>query len=581
MRLSQYLLCTQKNDPSGVEIASHRLMLKSGMIRQLAAGIYDMLPLGLKAFRKVEAIVRDEMNAAGALEVSLPFVQPGQLWKDTGRWEAIGKELLRFKDRHDRDFCLGPTHEEVITELVGGQVQSYKNLPLTLYQIQLKFRDEIRPRFGLMRGREFVMKDAYSFSENLDSLNKCYQNMRAAYQNIFERCGLNFCVVDADSGSIGGSASEEFMVLADSGEDWVVTNTSGDFAANIEKAQSEEFIKQLPAETYTKLEKVHTPGAKTIEDVAEQLKVSTKETIKTLIYKADDNFVALVLPGDRQLNLLALPHVLDAQDIRPANADEVKTLTDVPFGSLGVIDFDQKVRGISRIVFDTLVHAGRHYCMGANEKDYHLVGAKAGQDFKLADQAQIHLVHQGDKQVGTQEALKLLKGIEVGHVFKLGTKYSESMKATFLDAQGKQSPFIMGCYGIGIGRTLASAIEQNFDEDGMILPPQIAPFEVAVIPIKVKDHAQIDAALKIYKRLQAEGWDVLIDDRDVGAGIKFKDMDLIGVPICITVGKRSLEQDAWEVKLRWQSDKQPVLPGDFLNWANKAFEDKWKGWRTK
>jgi len=581
MKISQYLLTTQKNDPAGVEIASHRLMLKSGMIRQLAAGIYDILPLGLKSFRKVEAIVRQEMDSAGALEVSLPFVQPEQLWQETNRWDGNGKELLRFKDRHGRGFCLGPTHEEVVTDLVRGHIKSYKGLPITLYQIQLKFRDEIRPRFGLMRGREFVMKDAYSFSATQESLDQCYEQMRQAYHKIFERCGLKFRAVAADSGNIGGSTSEEFMVLADSGEDWVVTTSDGSFAANIEKAQSREFLDQLPKETFTQLEKKHTPGAKTIEDVADVLGLHKKETLKTLIYKADETFVALVLPGDRELNMLALPNILQADQVEPASALEVKSLTDVPFGSLGVINFQDTVKGVERIVFDTLVHEGRHYCMGANEKDYHLVGAQAGTDFIMAERACLHLAMAGDKHLEKEDVLLMSKGIEVGHVFKLGTKYSQAMNAFFLNAQGKQDPFMMGCYGIGIGRTLAAAIEQHHDAQGMILPPQLAPFEVAVVVIKAKDKQQSDMGHKIYETLGSQGWDVVLDDRDVGAGVKFKDMDLIGVPMCITVGKRSLESNSWEVKLRWEETKDEVSPEKFNDWANQAFTQKWKGWTKK
>ncbi|MCB1197060.1 MAG: proline--tRNA ligase [Deltaproteobacteria bacterium] len=572
MKRSKYLLPTQKNDPAGIEIASHRLMLKAGMIRQLASGIYDMLPIGLKSLRKVENIIREEMNKAGALEVSLPYVQPAELWQETGRWEGNGKELLRFQDRHQRDFCLGPTHEEVITELVRGTVRSYKELPITLYQIQLKFRDEIRPRFGLMRGREFIMKDAYSFSATEESCNDCYQAMKLAYQNIFSRCGLQFQSVEADSGNIGGSASEEFMVLAATGEDAVVTNESGDYAANIEKAQSEEFIAQLPKEKYTSLAKVHTPGAKTIEDVSRQLAIDSKETVKTLIYKADEDFVVVVVPGDRQVNELVLPKVFQAQKVRPATEQEVKKLTDVPFGSLGVIDIDKQVKGISQIVFDTLVHPGRYYCMGANEKDYHWVGAKAGTDFIMQNQAHLHLVAEGDKHVGSNESLTLVRGIEVGHIFKLGTKYSQDMKAMFLDEQGKQQPFIMGCYGIGVGRTLAAAIEQGHDEHGIVLPPQLAPFEVAVVPVKYKDPAQKKVADDLYESLQAQGFDVILDDRDVGMGMKCKDADLIGVAATLIVGPKSIEEGVIEAKLRWQTDKQKVTPNDVSNWLRNGFE---------
>ncbi|MCB0271926.1 MAG: proline--tRNA ligase [Bdellovibrionales bacterium] len=573
MRRTQYLLPTQKDDPAGVEIASHRLMLKGGMIRQLAAGIYDILPLGLKSLRKVEAIVREEMNKAGALEVSLPYVQPAELWQETGRWDGNGKELLRFQDRHGRDFCLGPTHEEVITELVRANIKSYKELPINLYQIQLKFRDEIRPRFGLMRGREFVMKDAYSFDADEKGLDESYQAMKKAYQNIFARCGLTYKSVMADSGNIGGSASEEFMVLASSGEDAVVSTKAGDYAANIEKAQSEEFIAQLPSEKYTKLSKVATPGAKTIDDVCSQLSIDAKETVKTLIYKADEKYVALVLPGDRQINEIVLPGVLNAKKVVPATEKEVAEITSIPFGSLGAIDLQKHIPKISTVVFDTLVHPGRHYTMGANEKEFHFVGAKAGTDFEIKNVAHMHLVHAGDKQVGSDQALQIDRGIEVGHIFKLGTKYSVDMNAMFLDAQGKQKPFMMGCYGIGIGRTLAAAIEQNHDEYGMMLPPQIAPFEVAIVVVKYKDEKQQKVADELYENLQSKGFDVLLDDRDTSVGVKYKDADLIGVPICITVGPKGIEQGVLEVKIRWKQEKETIEPAQIESFIRSAFEN--------
>jgi prolyl-tRNA synthetase len=556
-----------------VEVASHRLMLRAGMIRQLAAGVYDVLPLGLRCFRKVEAIIRDEMNRAGGQELSLPYVQPADIWKETGRWESNGKELLRFQDRHGRDFCLGPTHEEVITELVRDEIRSYKELPQTFYQIQLKFRDEVRPRFGLMRGREFIMKDAYSFDATEQGLDESYQAMRAAYHAIFKRCGLRFRSVQADSGNIGGSASEEFMVMASSGEDAVVFSQNMDYAANVEKAQSREFVSQLPKETFTALEKKHTPQTRTIEDVCKRLELHPKETVKTLLYKADQQWIALVLPGDRQVNELALPALLKAETVIAATEKEVQGITDIPFGSLGPIDLQKKIPAIETIYYDTLVHEGRHYALGANEADYHWVGAKAGEDFKLEHVLHFHLVQDGDQAMDSDQALTIERGIEVGHIFKLGTKYSQAMNAQFLDPDGKLQPFIMGCYGIGVGRTLAAAIEQNHDDDGIIFPPQLAPFDVAVLPIKWKSERLQKAAVQIYENLQKAGMDVLLDDRDAGYGMKRKDADLIGIPITITVGDRGLDEGKVEVGLRWSDDKHMLSPEALLAWCKQALDE--------
>lgn len=567
MKRSNILIPTRKDDPAHVEVASHRLMLRSGMIRQLAAGVYDLLPLGLRSFRKVEAIIRQEMNCAGAQELLMPYVQPADIWKETGRWETIGKELLRFQDRHGRDFCLGPTHEEVMTELVRAEIKSYKELPQTFYQIQLKFRDEVRPRFGLMRGREFVMKDAYSFDATEQGLDESYQVMRKAYHAIFERCGLKFRSVQADSGNIGGSASEEFMVMAESGEDAVVFSKNMEYAANLEKAQSREFLAKLPSETYTKREKTHTPDTKTIDQVCSLLDVHPKETLKTLIYKADDRWIALVLPGDRQVNELALPLLIKAQQVRPASQEEVSTLTDIDFGSLGPIDLTQAIPDLDAIYYDTLVHPGRHYCLGANQNDYHWVGVQAGKDFVMEHIVHLHLVHDGDQAMDSDQPLSIERGIEVGHIFKLGTKYSQNMNAQFLDPQGKLQPFIMGCYGIGVGRTLAAAIEQNFDENGIIFPPQLAPFDAVVLPIKWKSERLQQAAIEIYEDLQRQGIDVLLDDRDAGYGHKRKDADLIGVPISITVGDRGLDEGKVEISLRWSDDKQMIKPENLAQWC--------------
>lgn len=573
MKYSELFCPTLKEVPQGVEVISHKLMLRAGMIRQVAAGIYDILPLGLRVQRKVENIVREEMNRAGAQELFLPIVAPAELWKETNRWETNGKELLRIKDRHNRDFCLGPTHEEVITDLVRREIRSYKELPKTLYQIQVKFRDEIRPRFGLMRGREFIMKDAYSFDATDEGVDKSYKAMSKAYHAIFKRCGLKFRSVEADSGNIGGAMSEEFMVLADSGEDRIVYCPSCGYAANSEKADSTMNLKNLPKEKFSQLAKEHTPDQKTIADVGNFLQVPVQETLKTMIYKTEKDYVAVVLPGDYEINEVAIAKIPGSGIERMATQEEVEKITSIPFGSIGPIDLMTKIPAIKKIYFDTMVQKDRRYVVGANEKDYHYTGAKAGSDFSIQDVASFHIVKEGDICVSCKKnELEVLRGIEVGHVFKLGTKYSEKMKAMFLDHQGKQKPFIMGCYGIGIGRTVAASIEQNNDDRGVIFPPAIAPFDMVIVPVKFKDEAIKAATIKLYEEMKSKGLDVLIDDRDNSFGSKLTDADLLGIPIRVIVGAKTVEENTVEFKPRWVPDVSVIKTEQLYDQTKQILE---------
>lgn len=573
MKYSELFCPTLKEVPQGVEVVSHQLMLRAGMIRQVAAGIYDILPMGLRVQRKVENIVRDEMNRAGAQELFLPVVHPAELWKETNRWETNGKELLRIKDRHNRDFCLGPTHEEVITDLVRREIRSYKELPKTFYQIQVKFRDEIRPRFGLMRGREFIMKDAYSFDATDEGVEKSYKAMSRAYHAIFQRCGLKFRSVEADSGNIGGSMSEEFMVLADSGEDRIVYCPSCGYAANSEKADSTLNDKNLPPQKFSSLEKVHTPDQKTIDEVGAFLQVPVQETLKTMIYKTEKDFVAVVLPGDYEINEVAIQKIPGSGIERMATQEEVAKITSIPFGSIGPLKLLSQIPAIKKIYVDTMVQKDRRYVVGANEKDYHFTGAKAGSDFAMTDVASFHIVKEGDICVSCKKnELQVLRGIEVGHVFKLGTKYSEKMKAMFLNPQGKQQPFIMGCYGIGIGRTVAASVEQNHDDRGVIFPPAIAPFDMIIVPVKFKDEAIKAASLKLYEEMKAKGLDVLIDDRDHSFGSKLSDADLIGIPVRVIVGGKTIEEKTVEFKPRWSPDVRVIKMDDVYDETKQALE---------
>ncbi|WP_321369715.1 proline--tRNA ligase [uncultured Desulfuromusa sp.] len=545
MRYSQYLLPTLKETPADAEVISHQLMLRAGMIRKAAAGIYSYLPFGLRSLRKMEQIIREEMNRAGAIECLMPMANPAELWQESGRWEKYGKELLRFKDRKSADFCMGPTHEEVITDIIRNTVNSYKQLPLNLYQIQTKFRDEIRPRFGLMRGREFIMKDAYSFDLEDAGADTSYKKMYQAYRNIFNRCGLKYRSVEADSGAIGGNFSHEFMVLAESGEDGIVSCDSCQYAANVEKAELIYAGLETPLATQ-ELRKVDTPGQKTIEQVADFLKSSPQQLVKTLIVQtSDDEVLAVLLRGDRELNTIKLANFLDVDWVLLAEEDVVKQVTGAPIGFAGPI-------GLTiRIIADAEVKGIGDFVVGGNAVDVHFVGVNLDRDFEVNEFVDIRQAVAGDPCPRCNGGkFESWRGIEVGHIFKLGTKYSEAMNATVLDAQGKAQPLVMGCYGIGAGRTVAAAIEQNHDENGMMLPMPLAPFQVMVTLLNPKDDDVRGAAEALYQQLLDLDVEVLLDDRDERPGIKFKDADLLGIPLRVTVGARNLKEGNVELKVR-------------------------------
>jgi len=552
MRYSDYFLPTLKETPADAEVVSHKLMLRAGMMNKLAAGIYNYLPMGLRVIRKVEQIVRECMNEAGAMEVLMAAVQPAELWEESGRWGYYGKELLRFKDRHQRDFCMGPTHEEVITDIVRSHVKSYRQLPINLYQIQTKFRDEVRPRFGLMRGREFIMKDAYSFDTTEEGANKSYQKMRDAYCKIFERCGLEYRMVEADSGTIGGSFSHEFMVLADTGEDMVISCDHCDYSANVEKAVVVD-EGEASSEPQQDLKKIETPGAHTVEDVAKVLSLAPAQIVKTMIVAVDDELVAVLIRGDHELNEAKVKNLLNA------TVAELATPAQIVEATGGAVGFSGPI-GLKIPIYAD--HAIKYLCnmaVGGNEKDIHLTGANLERDFSVKQFADLRNAGAGDPcpQCGGGRYVNT-RGIEVGHIFKLGTKYSEAMKATFLDADGKANEIIMGCYGIGIGRTAAAAIEQNHDENGIIFPMAIAPFQVIVTMVNPNDADVATAATELYEQLLAQGIEALLDDRDERPGAKFKDADLIGVPLRVTVGSRGLKEGAFELQERRSGERNDL-----------------------
>jgi prolyl-tRNA synthetase len=544
MRYSQYFIPTLKETPADAEITSHQLMLRAGMIRKLAAGIYNYLPLGLRSIRKVEAIVREEMNRAGAIEVLMPSVQPAELWQESGRWEQYGKELLRFRDRKDSEFCLGPTHEEVITDLVRREIKSYRQMPLNLYQIQSKFRDEIRPRFGLMRGREFIMKDAYSFDVDEKAADISYEKMYQAYRRIFERCGLNFRAVEADTGSIGGSQSHEFMVLADSGEDAIVSCNGCSYAANVEKAEARPLGLAEHADPRP-LEHVATPAKRTIDEVAAFLDISTSSLVKTLVFLADDEPVIVLLQGNHELNEIKLNNLLGCTNFEMAGDDVVMKVTGAPVGFAGPVGLKVK------IIADLALKGMKNFVTGGNAKDMHLKNVNLERDFTVTSFADIRNVVHGDLCPRCADGiLEMWRGIEVGHVFKLGTKYSKALKAAYLDDAGKEQIIFMGCYGIGIGRTVAACIEQNHDENGITFPLPIAPFHCIISALNMKEDTVREASEAIYQQLVASGIEVLLDDRDERPGFKFKDADLIGIPLRIVVGSKNLADGKVELKVR-------------------------------
>ncbi len=552
MRLSRYLLPTTRENPSDAEIVSHRLMIRSGMIRKVAAGIYDYLPLGLRVLRKVENIIREEMNRAGAIELLMPVVLPSELWRESGRWDLYGKELLRFRDRGEREFCLGPTHEEVITDIVRKEVRSYRQLPLNLYQIQTKFRDEIRPRFGLMRGREFIMKDAYSFDADDAGADRSYQAMFDAYTRIFSRMGLKFKAVEADTGAIGGSSSHEFMVIAESGEDEIVSCGKCDYAANVELAKVDEGTLGKAGPDIPAVQEVHTPGMRTIEEVSSYLDATPERMIKTLIFDADSEKVVVLSRGDRTINEVKVKNYLGADWIELADEESVREVTGSSAGFAGPVGLKAK------ILADRSVLQIENGITGANRDDYHYINVLVGRDFDADVYGDFRVIESGDSCPACYGNITFSRGIEVGHIFKLGTKYSRAMNAVYLGKEGKEKVMVMGCYGIGVGRTVAAAIEQNHDDDGPVFPISIAPFEVAVVPLNMKNEKVRGAAETIYGGLLSSGVEVVIDDREERPGIKFKDADLMGVPIRVTVGEKKAAGEKVELKIRETGETKDV-----------------------
>lgn len=558
MRTSQVLIPTLREDPGEAETVSHRLMLRAGMIRKLAAGIYTYLPLGLRVIRKIEHIVREEMNRAGGQELLMPIASPAELWRETGRWDFYGKELLRFKDRHERDFCLGPTHEEVITDLFRREVRSYRQLPLNFYQIQTKFRDEIRPRFGLMRGREFIMKDAYSFDKDESDAKVSYQKVYDAYNRIFTRCGLTFRPVEADTGLIGGSSSHEFMVLADTGEETIVYSDTGTYAANVERAEVAE-SSDGNGHDLRPLTAINTPQRRTVEEVTRFLKIAPQQLVKTLLYIAENDPVAVLVRGDHDVNEIKVKRLLAVTDLELAAPDKVQELTGATVGYAGPVG----LKGV-RILADHAIKHLRNFVIGANKTDTHFVDANVGRDFTVDQFGDLRNAQAGDVSPRGDGTLRTAKGIEVGHVFMLGTKYSEAMSAKFLDAQGQEQLAVMGCYGIGVSRTAAAAIEQNHDAKGIIWPIPIAPFLIHLLPVS-QSQPVMQLAQQLYDSLTEASVDVLWDDRDERAGVKFNDADLIGAPFHLVLGEKGLTQGVVEIKNRKTGQTTRVPPDAVLS----------------
>ncbi|WP_130834092.1 proline--tRNA ligase [[Erwinia] mediterraneensis] len=569
MRTTQYLLSTQKETPSEAEVISHQLMLRAGMIRKLASGLYTWLPTGLRVLKKVENIVREEMNKAGAIEISMPVVQPADLWQESGRWEQYGPELLRISDRNERPFVLGPTHEEVITDLIRNELSSYKQLPLNLFQIQTKFRDEVRPRFGVMRSREFIMKDAYSFHTSQESLQETYDAMYRAYSQSFTRMGLDFRAVQADTGSIGGSASHEFQVLAQNGEDDVIFSTESDYAANIELAEAVEPAGERPQPTQP-MTRIDTPNAKTIAALVEQFNLPIEKTVKTLIVKAaaesGHQLVALLVRGDHELNEVKAEKIdFIAAPLTFATEEEIRAAVGAGPGSLGPVGLQMP------IVADRTVAKMSDFSAGANIDGQHYTGINWERDLPLPQVADIRNVVEGDPSPDGKGTLQIKRGIEVGHIFQLGTKYSEAMKASVQGEDGRNQIMTMGCYGIGITRVVAAAIEQNHDERGIIWPDALAPFEVAILPMNMHKSFRVkEVAEELYHTLRAKGIDVILDDRKERPGVMFADMELIGVPHTIVIGDRNLDNAEIEYKARRAGEKEMIKQSEIVDFLVKA-----------
>ncbi len=570
MRTSQFPLQTLKETPADAEIASHQLMLRAGMIRKLASGLYNWLPLGLRVLHKVQAIVRDEMNKSGGLEILMPGVQPAELWQETGRWQKYGPELLRLTDRHQREFCLGPTHEEIITELARNELHSYKQLPINFYQIQTKFRDEIRPRFGLMRAREFLMKDAYSFHLDQESLQQTYEEMYQCYCNIFSRCGLNFRAVQADSGSIGGNASHEFHVLADSGEDAITFSTESDYAANVEKAEAVAPC-QDRAPASEDMQEVKTPDQKSIEEVSKFLEIAPAKTIKTLIVNGEDDnsVVALVLRGDHELNEIKAEKLERvAAPLTMASEESIKGATGCMPGSVGPVGL------MIKVYVDRAASCLSDFTCGANIDGKHFTGVNWVRDVPAGEVVDIRNIVEGDPSPDGKGSLIIARGIEVGHIFQLGKTYSEKMNAAVLDENGKSTIMTMGCYGIGVSRVVAAAIEQHHDDKGIIWPASIAPFQVVLCPIQLKKSELVKQAIeKLYQEFIDAGIDVLLDDRDIRPGVMFADMELIGIPHRIVIGERSLKQDEVEYRYRSDDENQMIALSEIVSLVKEKLAD--------
>jgi len=561
MRWSQTFIHTLRQDPADAEVISHRLLVRAGFISKVAAGIYSYLPLAARSLAKLSTIVREEMTGAGSAELVMPAVQPAELWEDSGRWAEYGPELLRIHDRHDRDFCFGPTHEEVITDIVRGTVTSYKQLPVNMYQIQTKFRDEIRPRFGLMRGREFLMKDAYTFHADGDDLDLAYRAMERAYRRVFSRCGLRYTQVEADTGNIGGSESHEFMVLADTGEDAILSCPECHYGANVEKAETGalEAAPAWPLAAPGAPEEVNTPDQRTVDEVAEFLEISPSHLIKTLIFATDEEFVAVLIRGDLEVNEIKLKNALDCLHLQLAGEDKILEITGGPQGFSGPVG----LTGIT-ILADPSVMELAVAATGANKDHTHLVGVVPGRDFKADLVADVRLAREGDPCPRCTGTLIENRGIEVGHIFKLGTKYSKAMGCNFLDADGKEQPMIMGCYGLGVSRTMAAAIEQNHDDKGIVWPLPVAPYEVVLVVLNADKSEVVEAAEGLYQQLADAGVDVLFDDRPERPGVKFNDMDLIGFPVRVVVGKRGLESGEIELSLRRDGERRSTPIADLV-----------------
>ncbi|MDN5709674.1 MAG: proline--tRNA ligase [Planococcus sp. (in: firmicutes)] len=560
MRQTLSFIPTLRETPADAEVKSHQLLLRAGFIRQNTSGIYSFLPLGKRVLHKVEKIIREEMEAINSVEVFMPALQQAELWQETGRWYSYGDELMRLKDRNDREFALGATHEEIITSLLRDEIKSYKKLPLTLYQIQSKFRDEKRPRFGLLRGREFLMKDAYSFHATPESLDKTYDDMMQAYSNIFRRLGLNFRAVIADSGAIGGKDNHEFMVLSDIGEDTIAYSDNSPYAANIEMAAVQLDYPKSDEQTYP-VEKVATPDQKTISQVAEFLETTPENCIKTLVFKADDELIVVLSRGDHEVNDVKVKHISGAKLIDMATPEDVRELLSCDIGSIGPVNLPAGVR----VFADNAVKSIVNGVTGANEDGVHFKNVTPGEDFTVEAYGDLRFVKEGDPSPDGNGTIQFAKGIEVGHIFKLGTTYSEPMKATFLNDQGKAMPYIMGCYGIGVSRIVAAVAEQFQDDSGFTWPNAVAPYEIHVVPVNVKDDVQRETGEEIYEQLKAQGFEVLLDDRKERAGVKFADADLIGLPLRITVGKRAAE-GILEVKIRETNET--------VEWHKDEVQDK-------